>query len=111
MCPEYRCAGAYRRIFQSPIDFEYDLISYNDVNAELADTELTELKGGNRGNSSNSSSSSSSSSSSGGGGGGGSSSVSTTTSTTCAYNAVQLKFTLPPGTYATMLLREITKVI
>ena len=33
----------------------------------------------------------------------------TTASTRGKFNALQLKFTLSPGTYATMLLRELTK--
>ena len=44
---EYNSSGTYRKIVQSPIDFEYKVISYTDVNAELADTELLKIKHSN----------------------------------------------------------------
>ena len=37
----YREKGAYRRMLQCPTDFVYKLIPYDDIDAELNDTELT----------------------------------------------------------------------
>ena len=87
-CKEYNSSGAYRRIVQSPSDFEFSVFPYDDSDMELAATELTGMR-----------SDKSASRESG----------APATTTTGVYHAVNLKFTLPPGTYATMLLRELTK--
>ena len=73
-----------------PTEFEYKIIPYNDINAELADTELLKIRGGEN-------------------------HVAPREIINCdisdgyRYNALQLKFTLSSGSYATMLLRELTK--
>jgi tRNA pseudouridine13 synthase len=40
----YREKGAYRRMLQCPTDFVYKLIPYDDIDAELNDTELTAFR-------------------------------------------------------------------
>ena len=77
--PQYRSSGAYRRLIQTATDFEWKTVNYSSINEDIASTEL--------------------------------SSGATETSNQDKKNllALQLGFTLPPGTYATMLLREITK--
>ncbi len=96
--PQYRMGGAYRRVFQQPGNFEWSIIDYDDTRADLAVTELTAIRAAQA-------------------------VVNEETETVTAapvvaveattgtprYTALQLKFTLPPGTYATMLLRELTK--
>lgn len=111
---QYRSSGAYRRIIQMPDDFQWSCFSYKDPNAELMPTELTYLRQGASATTE----------------------VPTTFSTDAMPTAdsifcgqlkdaqggsdgaestrgpltgVLLKFTLPPGTYATMMLREVTK--
>lgn len=87
--PEYRASGAYRKIVQWPKDFEYSCVRYDDYNAELARTELCDYV----------------------------TDRSIPVSSTCgdtvheesSFLALKLAFSLPPGTYATMLLRELTK--
>lgn len=89
-CHEYNSTGAYRRVLQKPLNFEFNVLHYDDCNAELADTELGRFKGGR-------------------------SQYEAPTvkklppGQVGSMKALQLKFTLPPGTYATMLLRELTK--
>ncbi len=87
--PEYRTSGAYRKIVQWPKDFEYSCVRYDDYNAELAKTELCDYVTDR------------------------SIPVSSHSSDTIhdqsSFLALKLTFSLPPGTYATMLLRELTK--
>lgn len=96
--PMYREKGVYRRIIQRPGDFQWKAIPYNDPDAELAETELARFRTGNSTDQPAASDASE---------------VPTTGADTTAappkFWALQLKFSLPPGTYATMLLREITK--
>lgn len=40
----YREKGAYRRMLQCPTDFVYKIIPYDDIDAELNDTELTAFR-------------------------------------------------------------------
>ena len=85
----YRSKGTYRYIIQYPKSFEYSISSYNNPDDEINFTELTKmrqnsndiLKGAND----------------------------TLIDKFNGRRAVTLKFTLMPGIYATMLLREITK--
>ncbi|WCJ43912.1 hypothetical protein M5689_024619 [Euphorbia peplus] len=38
--------GSYRRVFQKPMDFEWELLSYTDVNAPLAETDFDQFAKG-----------------------------------------------------------------
>eukprot|EP00428_Durinskia_dybowskii_P068102 CAMPEP_0170408230 /NCGR_PEP_ID=MMETSP0117_2-20130122/28678_1 /TAXON_ID=400756 /ORGANISM="Durinskia baltica, Strain CSIRO CS-38" /LENGTH=672 /DNA_ID=CAMNT_0010665547 /DNA_START=17 /DNA_END=2035 /DNA_ORIENTATION=- len=96
----YRERGVYRKLIQAPKDFEWKAISYDDPDAELAETELVKFREAKtpaqRENATD---------------------TITTATIDCnkadmknpRFWALQVKFSLPPGTYATMLLREITK--
>lgn len=133
----YRMSGAYRRLLQFPEDFEWSTMNYNDPNEEVVPTELTALRNpkllpnNNRKNRVNTAASSADTKNES------DTSIAKATindikddsSNETAiirppvsemavgvkrkksgdYLAVQLKFSLPPGTYATMLLRELTK--
>jgi tRNA pseudouridine13 synthase len=93
----YREKGVYRRLIQAPKEFEWKAISYDDPDAELAETELSrfrEMKGNKSAPAAVDGEESASEVSS---------------SAAVAFWALQVKFSLPPGTYATMLLRELTK--
>ena len=83
----YRSKGTYRHIIQYPKSFEYNLSNYDDPNDEINITELTKIRNDSETNNTNSSQ----------------------INKTNTRRAVTLKFTLLPGIYATMLLREITK--
>jgi tRNA pseudouridine13 synthase len=114
----YRLSGAYRRMVQQPKDFQWSVLRYDDPQAELATTELTLFRTDTRApaippaapivtatsdnvvDSTDSSASSSVPSSS---------SPSTDRGSVGRFQALRCKFQLPPGTYATMLLRELTK--
>jgi hypothetical protein len=100
-------SGAYRRVVQQPQDLEWTLIEYDDSNADLAVTELTALRQTQSLDSEEETAK-------------GAHVVvltpeqlaaegETNTRPESRFTALQLKFTLPPGTYATMLLRELTK--
>eukprot|EP01041_Mallomonas_annulata_P004786 gene4786-9540_t len=106
---EYRMTGAYRRLLQFPSDFQWRVIYYDDPKADLVETELTRLRTGGL-------------------------STKTTTTTTTDTNTMDTD-NLHPGqektsdststssasfdtttatdtttrTYATMMLRELTK--
>jgi len=80
--PEYRSSGAYRKIIQFARDFEFSCIRYDDCNAELARTELSDF---------------------------GCDRPHVSISDEGSILALKLAFSLPPGTYATMFLRELTK--
>ncbi len=82
--PTYRLQGAYRHVIIRPGKFEYDLVQYSDPNAELAETELRALRKNKSCN------------------------ISDATPGKDLL-AVRLKFMLHAGSYATMLLRELTK--
>ena len=116
--PEYRMAGHYRRVTQRPQDFDWSLLRYPDAeaNCELTDTELNPLRSASVKPVVFSMSSSQLQSI-----------VKESEPTTNARvtdddtvlevgnvsdgcrKAVHLKFTLSAGTYATMMLRELTK--
>jgi len=85
----YRSKGTYRHIIQYPKDYEYSISTYEDPNEEINITELTKMRQNNENMNQNSTSSAKNSIKS--------------------RRALTLKFTLKPGIYATMLLREITK--
>jgi tRNA pseudouridine13 synthase len=114
----YRMSGTYRRIIQQPKDFQWSVLSYDDPEAELVTTELTWFKtntlkpasspvasivaatSNNVVNSTDSSASSSSSFSS---------IPSSDQGMKGRCRALKCKFQLTPGSYVTMLLRELTK--
>lgn len=111
---QYRMNGAYRRLIQVPKDFNWHIIQYNDPNAELVTTELSLMRSGE-----------------------GPRSISATfkmpdtpdigdvitslprrnandaddgiVKGEGSLRAIVLNFTLSSGTYATMMLRELTK--
>lgn len=85
----YRSKGTYRHIIQYPKDFEYSISKYDDPNEEINITELTKMRLNDENMHKNSSSSEK--------------------NNLKSRRALTLKFTLKPGIYATMLLREITK--
>jgi tRNA pseudouridine13 synthase len=132
--PMYRSRGAYRRLIQRPEDLEWSIVQYPDPNAEIVKTELDmfrsgELSGRDRlkedskgaGTAEDTETTSSAIISSVPG----SvtiidpSSVLASSHTRdpsgaskvddAALRAAVVAFSLPPGTYATMLLRELTK--
>lgn len=74
--------GVYRHVTFRPRDLEFEILKYDDPSAELASTDLEALEG--------------------------KSLVHATTEG--KYMALKLMFTLPPSTYATMLIRELTKM-
>jgi tRNA pseudouridine13 synthase len=88
--PHYRTGGAYRRLVQFPTDFQWEVLSYMDPSADLAVTELATLRPSN-----------------GSRGGADDSMVGAVSGE--ALRALVIKFTLSSGTYATILLRELTK--
>lgn len=112
----YREKGVYRRMIQAPKDFEWQIISYDNPDAELAVTEMSKFRVPRPPHSSTDSTVD----------------APVVESATCPapipvpeqapaaaasgvavstprFRALQVKFSLPPGTYATMLLRELTK--
>ena len=84
---EYRMGGAYRRLILRPKEFQWEILEYNDTNAELFKTEVNKFRSSathliseepvNQGSRN--------------------------------IHALRVSFILMPGSYATMLLREITK--
>ena len=114
---QYRMKGVYRRLLQHPNDFEWNVISYTREDEELLSTELDHLVDSrntklNKDNNKEVDSTHNV--------------ITHTEATQVDYKdleidtrenqsnrknliALHLKFTLPPGTYATMLLREVTK--
>jgi tRNA pseudouridine13 synthase len=131
--PQHRMNGAYRRLLQIPVDFHWNFFEYSDPNEELVPTEssylkqvgsdkskrrnenvkiprefsneskpfaLTDLRGHNHADVP------------GKYGPGDDTEYiqeEVVKKSELKLKGLQLKFTLPPGTYATMLLREITK--
>jgi ABC-type multidrug transport system fused ATPase/permease subunit len=80
----YRSKGTYRHIVQFPKSFEYSISYYDDPNEEINITELTKMRHNTEMDN-------------------------YPKEKLNGKRAVTLKFTLLPGIYATMLLREITK--
>lgn len=87
----YRSKGTYRHIIQFPKSFEYAISTYDDPNEEINTTELTRLRQIENNESSSQSS------------------IPLDKKDNDHRRALTLKFTLLPGIYATMVLREITK--
>ena len=95
---QYEMAGMYRKMIQNPHGFEYNIKKYSDMNEDLYNTELSSLYTNTH------------------------NTATTTTTTTTAtgtptatehkesqYIGLHVGFSLPPGTYATMMLRELMK--
>lgn len=91
----YRSRGQYRKLIQKPIDFEYRFKSYTSIDEEIIETEISKYRQK-------------------------SSSLMCSTITPMnsefsvdtplqQFKALILQFILPSGTYATMMLRELTK--
>ena len=86
---EYRSSGAYRRIVQHPKDFKYEYVSYLYCDMELAESELNKFRHVRSHNDRPDGK--------------------IVTDMTSRHHGAKLCFSLPPGSYATMLLRELTK--
>jgi len=95
----YRMGGAYRHLIQVPVDMSYEILEYTDPNAELTETELIAIKAKQSARR-----------------------VAEKAQTdevqaaaeqephvSPTLHALRMCFSLGPGSYATMLLREITK--
>ena len=134
-CPaQYRSRGAYRRLLQFPIDFEHCVVHYNHVDDDLVETELTQMRHKDlsrrksesdgmqkehqqlpasslpslpllRATEVNVAEDPTTETSMAIA----SDSNSATSTTEGKYRAAILRFTLPSGTYATIMLRELTK--
>lgn len=92
---QYRTFGSYRRLFQYPYDFEWEILEYKDLNEDLAVTEISLFRPKDTLPTDE-----------------GSTKVSDSlveSKSDKTLRALSVKFTLSPGTYATMLLREILK--
>ena len=99
--PTCRMSGAYRYLVQIPRDMQYDIIAYADPNAELTDTELTAVRAraayrptppaveGLESTVQNN--------------------ASVKSLPAPQFTGLRLAFSLSPGAYATMLLRELSK--
>ena len=112
---QYRMHGAYRRLLQIPKDFDWQIIQYEDPNAELVTTELSLMR-----SSDGRSSATFKMPDSPGGAAhlvsglprkrvGAVNDDTTIVKGQGPIRAVVLNFTLSSGTYATMMLRELTK--
>lgn len=100
----YRMSGAYRKVVRRAKDLQWELLRYSDPNEELAKHELSMFRDqGDTGHTCTKN-------------------KTATFAVTEVLNTIEvpkasqnnlqgllLQFTLPPGTYATMLLRELTK--
>lgn len=98
--PQYAMAGAYRRLIQMPQDFEWKVVEYQKFNQEIAETELTAMRAVKAASAPAATEEEE---------GEGDAAADVAVQGNKVYTALQLKFTLPPGTYATMMLRELTK--
>ena len=78
---ELALPGSYRRLLQRPLHLEWSILRYSDPTAPLAPTDLTRMR----------------------------SQPDPLGDPEGTRIAVRLEFTLPPSTYATMCLRELTK--
>ena len=78
---ELALPGSYRRLLQRPLHLEWSILRYSDPTAPLAPTDLTRMR----------------------------SQPDPLGDPEGTRTAVRLEFTLPPSTYATMCLRELTK--
>uniref|UniRef100_A0A7S3HDG6 TRUD domain-containing protein n=1 Tax=Spumella elongata TaxID=89044 RepID=A0A7S3HDG6_9STRA len=102
--PAYREKGVYRRLVQYPKDFEWQVIAYDDPDAELATTEINQFRVARPSSKPADAETESKMETSAP-----ASAEPVATASAGKYRALLVKFSLPPGTYATMLLRELTK--
>jgi tRNA pseudouridine13 synthase len=110
----FRLLGAYRRMIQFPKDFKWSVVYYEDPNAELVSTEFTSMRStyGKMGSSFSMSSTENSPGTTISMASGATTNESVITkenSNSTSIRAAVISFILPPGTYATMMLRELTK--
>lgn len=86
--PQYRTMGTYRRILQFAKDFEWDVVTYSHVDEEISKSEVLTLRS-NHDMPENP--------------------KSDILDSQGEFKALIVKFTIPSGSYATMLIRELTK--
>ena len=96
--PAYREKGVYRKLVQRPKDFEWQVIAYDDPDAELATTEISKFRVARPSNKPESEGEVVEKEK-----------EEVPAEVVGKFRALLVKFSLPPGTYATMLLRELTK--
>lgn len=111
---QYRLSGAYRRMIQFPKDFKWSIVYYQDPNAELVSTEFTSMKTreGKMGSIFSMASTDNSPGTTIDMASGAATNESVITKENSNSNSIRaaiVSFILPPGTYATMMLRELTK--
>lgn len=100
----YRARGTYRHILQQAKNFSFAILKYSDPHEELAVTEISKFRAMNNRKRKFEGESTAESAT-----GAMDEETAQTDKKEANLVALQLKFTLPPGTYATMLLRELTK--
>jgi tRNA pseudouridine13 synthase len=112
---QYRSFGAYRALLSWPKAFSWKIIQYQNIDDELAETELNNVqlkvdeKKKKLANSNSNGGGSDVTNTVEEGQSAGVMDVSSTSASLPLRKAVQLTFTLNSGSYATMFLREITK--
>lgn len=94
-----RLGGSYRSLMGYASDFEYVVLPYSDRHEELVSTEMNRFYSSQSKRSEETSESAPTASNGSAGAG----------CENSKYNALLLKFSLRPGMYATMFLRELTK--
>lgn len=107
----YREKGVYRKMVQAPKDFEWKVLAYDNPDAELAVTEMSKFRVTRPPHASASATAIDEEGTPADG-----AQMQNPVepeqapdSGTARFRALQVKFSLPPGTYATMVLRELTK--
>lgn len=96
-------SGAYRRVFQKPMDFEWQLLKYTDATTPLVETDFDIIAKSNSANTSQKEDNRTNGSKV--------NSLDSTQSTSSAVEqtALKLSCTLPASCYATMAIRELLK--
>ena len=98
----YRMRGTYRKVVQKAKGFAWSVLSYNNNDEELIVTELSQFRTTAEGTAETPETTTISRPPS-------AAAVEGSTDGGERFRALKLQFFLPPGTYATMLLRELTK--